>query len=347
MKDVVVLEKGKIGSGSTSACLGGFRYQFSSEISLLLSMDSIPRITGAREELGVEPYVNMNGYMFLAFSPESAWILKNMHKMLSSRGLDVDVPRREELEKKYPFYSFEGLEFATLCMMEGKADTFSILKGYVAKASSMGVRFFEDSEVVMVDRAREKYKLISKNIEFICDKVVIAAGPYSRKVGRMFGFDIPVYPHPRKILFAKSNILPREMPLIIDMDTTLAIGKEGNRFYFSSNEPTEESYSLSFPEGYDEKMIRKLVFRAPPLSDSEITGYLAGLYEMTPDANPLICRLGEDVFCCAGFSGHGFMHSPSAGQLTAELVLGKNTHIDISTLGMERFSRRLREHAVI
>lgn len=348
LSDVILIEKGRLGSGSTSACLGGFRYQFTNEISFRLSLESIPRILNAREELGVDPHVHLNGYMFLAYTNENSDILKRINRMMRSNGIHLDTPTKEELAKMYPFYSFEGLEFATLCMQEGKADAFSIMWGYVKKASSLGVRFFENEEVKGYTNHGVTKKLVTTNHEIESYNVVIAAGAYSGFLGKLFGFDIPVAPYPRKILFARTKVdMPREMPLIIDMDSTLALGKEGNRFYFSSNERTESALDLSFPYGYNEKMIEKLIFRAPGLRDSQVVGEVAGLYEMTPDANPIICKLDEGLFCCSGFSGHGFMHAPAAGELMAELILGKKTHLDITPLGLDRFSKTGEREKVI
>ena len=46
---VVLLEKAKFGSGSTSAALGGFRHQFSNDLSIRLSKESIKIIEGFKE----------------------------------------------------------------------------------------------------------------------------------------------------------------------------------------------------------------------------------------------------------------------------------------------------------
>ena len=67
----------------------------------------------------------------------------------------------------------------------------------------------------------------------------------------------------------------------------------------------------------------------------------AGLYEMTPDAHPLIGRLApfDNAYIVAGFSGHGFMHGPIAGKLLAEVMLDGHAHtIDITSLDPNRFA---------
>jgi sarcosine oxidase subunit beta len=71
---------------------------------------------------------------------------------------------------------------------------------------------------------------------------------------------------------------------------------------------------------------------------------------MTPDANPIVSevRAVEGLYCCAGFAGHGFMHSPAIGALMAELILGRKPHLDISSYHIDRFDQKTqREQLVI
>jgi sarcosine oxidase subunit beta len=95
------------------------------------------------------------------------------------------------------------------------------------------------------------------------------------------------------------------------------------------------------------------VQRFPLLERAGLTRHWAGLYEMTPDAHPLIGRLTpiDNAYIIAGFSGHGFMQGPIAGKLLAEVVLdGHASSLDITALSPERFSHptsSLREYNVV
>ena len=76
----------------------------------------------------------------------------------------------------------------------------------------------------------------------------------------------------------------------------------------------------------------------------------AGLYDTTPDGNPIL-GAAPDVsgfLVAAGFSGHGFMHSPATGQVIAEMIVGQEPFIDVSELSIGRFSQAVHgEHNVI
>ena len=71
----------------------------------------------------------------------------------------------------------------------------------------------------------------------------------------------------------------------------------------------------------------------------------AGLYEVTPDAHPIFGQTPvEGLYVVAGFSGHGFMHGPVAGQLISELIVdGRYKTLDVSMLDLARFE----EHQLI
>ena len=80
--------------------------------------------------------------------------------------------------------------------------------------------------------------------------------------------------------------------------------------------------------------------RLPLLAESAIAHEWAGLYEVTPDHQPIIGRLPalENLYACTGFSGHGLMHGPAAGLVVAEEILdGAAQTVDIAPLRWRSF----------
>ena len=82
------------------------------------------------------------------------------------------------------------------------------------------------------------------------------------------------------------------------------------------------------------------VRRLPALADASVSHAWAGLYEMTPDANPIIGPAHEPagLFLINGFSGHGFQHSPAAGRILADLITGRDPGFDPKPFAFERFA---------
>jgi sarcosine oxidase subunit beta len=83
--------------------------------------------------------------------------------------------------------------------------------------------------------------------------------------------------------------------------------------------------------------LERLARRYPPAAGATIANAWAGLYDMTPDAHPIVGRVAEGVFAACGFSGHGFMQSPAVGRAVAELVVRGETSLDLSPYALERF----------
>jgi sarcosine oxidase subunit beta len=98
--------------------------------------------------------------------------------------------------------------------------------------------------------------------------------------------------------------------------------------------------------------MEKAIERLPLLEKAGLLSHWAGLYEVTPDAHPIIGPVPavDGYFLVTGFSGHGFMHGPVAGLLTAEYILeGDPASLDVSMLDYERFQedRLIQEYNVI
>jgi sarcosine oxidase, subunit beta len=346
--DVVILDSGRAGGGSTSAALGGFRHQFSNELSIRMSKESIEFLSGFRELTGYDPLITKDGYCFVAETESSMGQLEKNRKLQTSLGIEVESLSADQLSKSYPYYNFQGIMGGNLCMKDGHASTLAVFQGFVSSAKNAGVEFYENSPVTGIEmRDRTARGIVTSNGEISCDKVVIAAGAYSGLVGRFAGTNIPISPVPRRTLITSSvpGGFPNEFPLIIDIDSTLAVGREGNGMVMGDNVGNPEGFELKFPEDYDERLLEKAVQRIPSLGDATIAYENQGLYEVAPDSNPIISSIPDfdNLYCCAGFSGHGFMHSPAAGKLMAEILLGKTPHLDIAPLDIRRFSKHPNE----
>ncbi len=342
LRNSIVLEKSRLGSGSTSGSLGGFRHQFSNETAIKLTIESVKILDQFEAAFGYDPLVRRDGYSFIASEENSLAQLKKNLELTKRLGINVEFLKKGELQWRFPFYSFEGIIGGTLCMADGHASTLAVLQGYVSKSKTLGVKFYENTEVIGISvEDGEVTAVVTAESRIETSKVLIAAGAFSGVVGKLAGANIPIKPYPRKILVthAFSSSIPSEIPLIIDVDSTLAIGREGNGMILADNEPTDSSFELSFPANYDDRVISKAVKRVPSLANASVAYSDIGLYEMTPDSNPIVSEIEgiEGLYCCSGFAGHGFMHAPAIGRIMAELIVERKTHIDISEYDLGRF----------
>ena len=48
----------------------------------------------------------------------------------------------------------------------------------------------------------------------------------------------------------------------------------------------------------------------------------------------------KGFYTIAGFSGHGFQHSPAAGRILADVIAGIDPRFDLAPFELDRFARR-------
>ncbi len=186
--------------------------------------------------------------------------------------------------------------------------------------------------------------------------VVNAAGPWAAEVARLAGAELPVQPLRRQLVPTEPfDGLPQRFPMIIDMSTGFHFRREGKGILLAWNDPEETpGFKTETDPGFIEKILTRAASRVPCLAEAEVNPRRAwaGLYEMTPDHHAVIGAAPDiaGLYFVNGFSGHGVMHSPASGRITADLILqGHSNLIDTSQLNVERFAsgRLLEETAVL
>ena len=186
--------------------------------------------------------------------------------------------------------------------------------------------------------------------------VVNAAGPWAAEVARLAGAALPVEPLRRQLVPTEAfDGLPQRFPMVIDMSTGFHFRREGKGILLAWNDPEETpGFKTEFDPGFVEKILTRAASRVPRLAEAEVNPRRAwaGLYEMTPDHHAIIGPAPDvaGLYFVNGFSGHGVMHSPASGRITADLILhGHSDLVDARQLNVERFAtgRLLEETAVL
>ncbi len=239
------------------------------------------------------------------------------------------------------------MQAATFCARDGIADPNGVTLGFAKAAQARGVAVERGTEAVGIRVSRGRVIGVDTTRGAIDAPVVInAAGPWARAVGRLAGVDVPVEPLRRHIFIAQpANRSARwEVPaskiMIIDFDTTFYFHREGGGVLFGMADPDESpTFDTTVRWDFLEQVTATAVARLPALADAAVSHAWAGLYEMTPDANPIVgaSREVHGFYVIAGFSGHGFQHSPAAGRVLADVVAGIDQRFDLAPFALERF----------
>jgi sarcosine oxidase subunit beta len=224
----------------------------------------------------------------------------------------------------------------------------------VSPASRGPEASFDDPEALINRRAGETLAIpVERRITGVMTTrgrvstplVVNAAGPWAAEVAMMAGAELPVAPLRRQLVPTEPfDLLPKRFPMVIDMSTGFHFRREGKGILLAWNDPEETpGFKTDFDPGFVEKILTRAADRVPCLGEAEVNPRRAwaGLYEMTPDHHAIIGAAPnvEGLYFVNGFSGHGVMHSPASGRITADLILaGYSDLTDASQLGVERFA---------
>ena len=259
------------------------------------------------------------GYLFLATTDAGLEELERRRSV--QRALGVPVERVDP--------SFvDGLRTddvagAVFCATDGVADPTAVTRELLRRAAERGVEVREHTHAEELDR----------------DVLVIACGARSAELARSVGVELPIRPLCRQLVLTAPLPLPDDLPLVVEAETGFHFRRRGDRLVLAMGE--ERPRWVDDPFVDDELVsdwLERLAHRYPPASELVAEKAWAGLYDMTPDAHPIVGRVADGIYAACGFSGHGFMQSPAVGRALAEEILLGGSGLDLSPYRLERFA---------
>lgn len=346
--DVLVLEKEEAEiSGSTARSAAGVRHQFSNATNILLSRHSIERLRHFDEEVGGHAELHQVGYLFLVNDADTWAQYRRNVALQRELGVRVELLAPEEAARFIPQLRTDDLVGATFGPDDGYCDPYGIALGYLRAAQRMGARLRRDSAVTGFDLAGGRVNgVITRSGPVACDLVVNCAGPWAGEVAALAGLRVPVRPYRRNIYMTTPfPQIPGPTPLTIDVGSGFYMRKEGQGILMGKSNPDEpSSFVTTVDWAWLDHVLEVGLHRFPILEHAGLAEQQcwAGLYEITPDHNPILGRHPElpSYLDASGFSGHGIMHAPATGMLIAEEILDGRAHsIDIDELRIARFAQ--------
>lgn len=351
---------------SAALAMGGIRQQFCTPVTVQMVQFSVElwktfdrRMTTSTHTPRV--WFRQRGYLFLA---DAATAPRLMARYEAERraGAVVELLAPDAIRHLVPDLMLDDIVFGMFGSQDGYGSPREVLFGFQHAAEARGVEYVA-GEVTRVERSGDRVSavILADGARIATPIVVNAAGPWGGQLAAAAGVSVPVEPV-RQMLFrcALAQHWPYRFPMVIDPGGV----------HWRHDDPTEPEMTdgiiLAFTrwdekpgENFDADEARwegefkpALVKRVPSLRDvSDVRGW-AGLYEMTPDHNPVLGEhpsLGGFIFA-NGFSGHGLMMSPATGHIVSELIrLGISQTFDITPFAPDRFERGalIRDEATI
>ena len=341
--NVVVLERGQIGQGSTGANAGGVRAQFSTEVNIRLGIEAKRMLANFEAETGQSADFRPIGYLFLLSTAEERARFADSVRLQRRCGLD-DVRELEpdEARRLVPGLNTDDLVGATFCPSDGLAGPNEVTFGYAKAARHKGVTILEETPVEGFLRNGQGVEGVRTPAgELRSRRIVICAGPWGGSVAALAGREVPIQPSRRHAFVTeKLPAISRRTPMTVDFHTSFYFHPEGDGALLGmSNADEPPGFNVSVDWSFLDQVSEVAARRWPPLLDARVKNAWAGLYEMTPDRQPLVGPMPDDpgLWIAAGFSGHGFMLAPSVGKQLATWMVDGKPGLDLTAFAPGRF----------
>ncbi len=345
VRDVVLVERDQLASGSTSRAAGGVRAQFSDPVNVAIALRSLSAFAAFEDRPGWAIDLHRVGYLFLLDRPgDVERFAENVAKQ-NELGVPSRMIGADEASSLSPLAGVDGVLGASFCPLAGHASPEAVVQGYAAGARRLGVRILTGCGVTGIEVDGGELKAVATTQGRLATRAVVcAAGVWSPSIGEMAGVDLPVEPYLREVGFtAPVDGLPQQTPMTIDFTSGFYFHREGPGLLFGMADP-DQVPGLDAPTDPDWllKVMTVAERRAPALLDMGIAGGWKGCYEVTPDHNAMIGEAPSvsRFLYATGFSGHGFLQGPAVGEVVRDLYLGEAPFVDVGGLSADRFTGR-------
>lgn len=329
----LLLEQGELAGGptgrSSAVCRAYYTNPFLARVaraSLDLLAD-FPERTGGREAGHV-----VTGGLFL-HGPDDEDAVRATAIALTAIGTTTEVLSPEELVDRFRGFDATGIAIAAHELGAGHADPAATTVGLAARARELGteVRIRTGVTDIAVGEGDDPVRLtLSDGSAVEVDRLLIAAGPWTRALAMRVGADLPLTVERHIVATFGWGRAEPIAPVFADVPAGFYVKPEVNGGFLVG--PLTPEATIAGPEaltderlraGESEALASALVARVPRLEDVEPRGGWASLYDVSPDWQPVIGEIAPRVFVDAGTSGHGFKLAPALGLEVARMVLGE------------------------
>ncbi len=346
MKNVVVLEKEYIASGATGRCGAGIRQQWGTEMNCIFSRYSCEFFENAAEELQYKSgdiEFKQGGYLLLISTEHELEQMKKNVALQNSLGINSKLLGVDEAKEIVPILNTDGLLAATFHQKDGHLNPFHTNQAFANSVKRLGGHIYTFTTVTGIDVENGKIQGVQTDKGYISTNVVVnAAGGYSQQIAEMVSVKLPLYSERHQILVTEP-VEPLLNPMVMSFSLNLycqqvphggiIMGQSGR------DEPRDLRTTCSWQ--FLDEMTTTITKVLPPLRNIRLLRQWAGLYNMSPDKQPIFSGVAEveGFYVACGFSGHGFMFGPSTGAAMAELILGLTPTLPWEQLNIERFAK--------
>jgi glycine cleavage system T protein len=351
-KDIVVLERSELTSGSTfhSAGLVG-QLRTSSNLTKMIrySTDLYRRL---KDETGRDPGWREVGSLRLASSPERLEELKQLVAVSRSFGLPLELISPKEAQDLFPLMTLDDVRGAVFLPTDGFIDPTGLTMALAAGAKERGAQFLTHTRLQSITLTEGRVSALVTDKGTIQTEIVVnAAGQWAGEIARMVGLNLPVTPMAHLYLITKPIVGVRaDFPTMRDPDLLVYFREEVGGLIMGGYERQPAPWALDgIPVDFNNKLLEPdwerftplmetAIRRVPALETAEIVTLLNGPEGFTPDGEYLLGPTAVKGFwVAAAFCAHGLAGAGGIGKAMAEWIIDGHPEWDLWRLDVRRF----------
>ena len=355
MKDVVLIERSELTSGSTWHAAGGF-HTLNADTNMAALQGYTIRLYRELEEItGQSCSLHHVGGITLAESPERFDFLKSARAMHRHMGLDTELITPEEIRKLSPITNTEGVLGGLYDPLDGHLDPSGTTHAYAKAAQMQGAEIVLRNRVLETNpRADGGWEVVTEQGTIVAENLVNAGGLWAREVGALAGIYLPL--HPMEHQYFATDDIPavlereQELPHVMDPEGESYLRQEGKGLVIGFYEQNCEPWAVAGTgwdfghELLDENLDRigdsmEFAFkRFPVLADAGIKTIVNGPFTFAPDGNPLVGPVpGLRNYWSACAVMAGFSQGGGVGLTLAEWMIDGEPSRDVFAMDVARF----------
>ncbi|MGH2614147.1 MAG: NAD(P)/FAD-dependent oxidoreductase [Thermomicrobiales bacterium] len=351
---VTLLERSVIAAGASGKTGALLRRHYSNRPEAILAQRGWQTFAAWPEVVGGDPVHTPAGLIVtVETAPGHEANVDRLHRNVAIQnevGISSRVVTREELRELQPQATWDDVTHAAYEPDSGYVDAIAATQGMARAAQAAGAVIHERTPALGIEIASDRVRGVRTAHGVIAtETIVVAAGPWTPGLLAGTGVNVPV-----ETLRVQVAIVQRPLAVASHMallDTVAGvfarpwgpgrtmIGLGGG----DRHDPVDpDSHEPRNDPGYGHLAIAALARRILAMNDATYLHGHAGLFDLTPDAHPIIGPAGPaGLFLMAGFSGAGFKKGPAVAEAMADLLLEAGegpAWVDLRPFRLERFA---------
>jgi glycine/D-amino acid oxidase-like deaminating enzyme len=320
---------------------------YTNEWDARLAWASFPVFRHWAELMGGPPVFTHTGFVNVVGPPYADNLRRNV-EMLQRIGVRTSAITPAELRELQPFANVDDVGAAAYEPDSGYANPAETVEGFRRRAVELGARILQWTTVTRIDRHESRVRGVETSAGRIdADRVVVAAGAWSRRLCEEIGLPLPARPK------AIDTVAVARPPALRDPHMVFIDNVQGNYFRPESGGLTlvgvpcqewdidPDTLGTGLPPHAAALGAQLLTHRIPAMEGATLARGYRAFDGYSPDHHAILGRVDgiDGLYVATAFSGSGFKIAPAVGACMAELITeGRARAVDIDAFGLRRFA---------